>query len=102
MGSREPQGTEVSEYTGEGDVSLTTRNVLRGAGAVPSRLIRDVHRIGRTAHETIAFSHQCSQTIALYPGDLVKHPHTNQQSDARQPMRVYPKKKDEHSLTVAV
>lgn len=32
MGGGSPQGTVLSEYIGGGDISLTTRNVLRGGG----------------------------------------------------------------------
>jgi hypothetical protein len=37
MGGGGPLGTESSEYTGGGDVSLTTRNGLRGGGWILNR-----------------------------------------------------------------
>jgi hypothetical protein len=48
--------------------------------AVPSG---DVHRIGGTAYEAIAFSRERGETIALRLGDLVKCPHANGQPDMR-------------------
>lgn len=50
--------------------------------AVPSG---DVHRIGGTAYEAIAFSCERGETIALHLGDLVKRPHANGQPDMRRP-----------------
>ena len=50
--------------------------------AVPSG---DVHRVGGTAYEAIAFSRQCGETIALCLGDFVERPHANRQSDVRRP-----------------
>jgi hypothetical protein len=53
--------------------------------AVPSG---DVHRVGGTTYEAIAFSCQCGKTIALCRGDLVKRPHANGQPDMRRPAGV--------------